>query len=141
MLGTGSGTFGSPTWSYINDGYTTSAIVEDFNGDGKLDIASVSDYGYLNIGLGTGTGYFDYQYNYYYVGNNPIKVVEMPVVSCAAMTVVLRPMRSPKCPNTTAPRGRAKKARAKVANDCSLATRGSSAGKNRLGNISTAAVA
>ena len=50
-------------------------------------------------------------------------------------------MRSPKWPNSAEPTGRAKKAMAKVASDCSVAEVGSAAGKNNLGNTSTAAVA
>ena len=65
LLGTGNGTFEEPRWSYLNPGYTTSAVVDDFNGDGKLDIASVSygyyfDAGYLTVSLGNGDGTFGY---------------------------------------------------------------------------------
>jgi len=67
--------------------------------------------------------------------------VEMPMVSRAVTRVALRPMRSPKCPNSADPMGRAKNASAKVANDCSSAVAGSPLGKNNLGNTSTAAVA
>jgi hypothetical protein len=42
-------------------------------------------------------------------------MVEMPMVSSAATSVALRPMRSPKWPNRAEPTGRAKKAMAKVA--------------------------
>jgi hypothetical protein len=75
LLGTGTGTFGTPNWSWLVDGYNTDATVADFNADGKLDIATVSDYGYVYVGLGAGNGYFDYQYNYYYVGASPFSVV------------------------------------------------------------------
>jgi hypothetical protein len=67
--------------------------------------------------------------------------VEMPMVSRAVTRVALRPMRSPKCPNKAEPMGRAKKASAKVASDCSIWVAGSLLGKNSLGNTSTAAVA
>jgi hypothetical protein len=63
------------------------------------------------------------------------------MVSSAATKVALRPMRSPKCPNTAEPTGRAKNASAKVASDCRVAVAGSPAGKNSFGNTSTAAVA
>ena len=67
--------------------------------------------------------------------------VEMPMVSSAATSVALRPTRSPKCPNTAEPSGRAKNASANVASDCRVAEAGSAAGKNSDGNTSTAAVA
>ena len=63
------------------------------------------------------------------------------MVISAATSVALRPMRSPKWPNSAAPSGRAKKAIEKVANDCRTAEVGSLAGKNRCGKTSTAAVA
>ena len=63
------------------------------------------------------------------------------MVSKAATSVALRPMRSPKWPNAMAPMGLAKKAMEKVAKDCSSAEVGSPDGKNRVGNTSTAAVA
>ena len=67
--------------------------------------------------------------------------VETPMVRRAATSVVLRPTRSPKWPNTTAPSGRAKKAIEKVAKEARGAVVGSLFGKNRVGNTSTAAVA
>jgi hypothetical protein len=79
-------------------------------------------------------------------GSGPLReivqhTVEMPMVRKAVTSVALRPMRSPKCPNEAGPLGRAKNARAKVANDCSCAVAGSPLGKNSRGNTSTAAVA
>ena len=65
----------------------------------------------------------------------------MPIVSSAATSVVLRPMRSPKCPKSADPIGRARNAIANVASDASVADAGSDAGKNSRGNTSTAAVA
>ena len=54
------------------------------------------------------------------------------MVSKAATSVALRPIRSPKCPNSAAPIGRAIKAMANVANDWMVAVVGSVlAGKNR----------
>ena len=67
--------------------------------------------------------------------------VEMPMVCSAATRVALRPMRSPKWPNSAEPTGRAMKATAKVASVCSKATPGLLSGKNSAGNTSTAAVA
>jgi len=68
-------------------------------------------------------------------------MVEMPMVMSAVTRVVLRPTRSPKCPKIAAPMGRATKASAKVASDCSVATAGSPLGKNKRGKTNTAAVA
>ena len=65
----------------------------------------------------------------------------MPIVSSAATSVVLRPMRSPKCPKSADPIGRAKNAMANVASDWSVAGGGIRRGKNSRGNTSTAAVA
>ncbi len=63
------------------------------------------------------------------------------MVSNAATRVALRPMRSPKWPNTAEPTGRAMNATAKVASDCNSAACSLLSGKNRCGNTSTAAVA
>ena len=71
----------------------------------------------------------------------PITTVEMPIVSSAATSVVLRPTRSPKWPNSAEPIGRATNASANVASDASVAAVGSVLGKNSRGNTSTAAVA
>ena len=76
-----------------------------------------------------------------YVGSAPIATVEMPIVSSAATSVALRPMRSPKWPNRAEPIGRATNAIANVASEASVAEAGSVAGKNSRGNTSTAAVA
>jgi hypothetical protein len=66
--------------------------------------------------------------------------VETPMVRRAATKVALRPMRSPKWPNSAEPAGRARKASANVAKDCSMAVVGSLLGKNSIGNTNTAAV-
>jgi hypothetical protein len=71
----------------------------------------------------------------------PITTVEIPMVSSAATSVVFRPTRSPKWPNSADPIGRARNAIANVASDASVADAGSVAAKNRRGNTSTAAVA
>ncbi|MOA18664.1 hypothetical protein D3C78_1389980 [compost metagenome] len=63
------------------------------------------------------------------------------MVSSDATSVTLRPTRSPKWPNSAEPIGRATKATAKVANDCSVAVVGSPCGKKICGNTITAAVA
>ena len=76
-----------------------------------------------------------------WVGSRPMAMVERPMVSNAATSVALRPIRSPKCPNSAEPTGRAKKASAKVIRDFSVAVAGSLSGKNNCGNTITAAVA
>jgi hypothetical protein len=63
------------------------------------------------------------------------------MVSNAATSVALRPMRSPKWPKTAEPTGLAMNATANVASDCSMAAWSLLSGKNRCGNTSTAAVA
>ena len=67
--------------------------------------------------------------------------VDTPIVSSAATSVVLRPIRSPKWPKSAEPIGLARKAMANVASEASVAEAGSDAGKNSLGKTSTAAVA
>jgi hypothetical protein len=67
--------------------------------------------------------------------------VERPIVSSAATSVALRPIRSPKCPKSAEPIGRARNAIAKVAREASVAAAGSAAGKNSRGKTRTAAVA
>jgi Calx-beta domain/FG-GAP-like repeat len=59
LLGNGLGSFAAPIASYLGDGYHAAAAVADFNGDGKLDIASTyRDSGIIEVSLGTGTGAF-----------------------------------------------------------------------------------
>jgi hypothetical protein len=67
--------------------------------------------------------------------------VERPIVSSAATSVALRPTRSPKCPKSADPIGRARNAMAKVASEASVAVAGSDAGKKSCGKTSTDAVA
>ena len=76
-----------------------------------------------------------------YVGSSPIATVETPIVSSAATSVVLRPIRSPKCPKSAEPIGRARNAIPNVASEFSVAVVGSEVGKKSRGNASTAAVA
>ncbi|MGX1493661.1 hypothetical protein RKD41_005920 [Streptomyces tendae] len=65
----------------------------------------------------------------------------MPIVSSEVTSVPLRPRRSPRCPKTTAPIGRATIAAPNTANDDSRAVVGSLLGKKSFGNTRTAAVA
>ena len=66
--------------------------------------------------------------------------VDKPIVSSAATSVVFRPTRSPKWPNSAEPIGLATNAMPNVASDASVAVAGFDAGKNRVGKTSTAAV-
>jgi hypothetical protein len=63
FLGNGDGTFKNPIFG-PSDSYGTQAVVADFNGDGKLDIA-VGTYGYQSSGIaflaGNGDGTFGKQ--------------------------------------------------------------------------------
>ncbi len=70
-----------------------------------------------------------------YVGSSPIMRVETPIRMTAAASVVLRPILSPKDPNTMAPRGRMKKATAKTANVASREVTRFSEGKNCVAMI------
>ena len=77
----------------------------------------------------------------WYVGRAPMAKVDRPMVDNARTRVRLRPMRSPKWPNSAEPMGRARNAIPKVASEARVEEAGSDAGKNRRGNTSTAAVA
>jgi len=76
-----------------------------------------------------------------YVGSAPMAKVESPIVPSASTSVVLRPILSPKCPNSADPTGRARNAIPNVASDANTADAGSDFGKKRAGKTSTAAVA
>ena len=67
--------------------------------------------------------------------------VDKPMVSSEATSVFLRPILSPKCPNSAEPIGRAKNANAKVESDSKMATLWSDLSKNWVLNTSTAAAA
>ena len=59
LLGTGTGSFSAPIAYSLGNGNHSSAVVADFNGDGKQDFASANyDYGTVDVLLGTGTGTF-----------------------------------------------------------------------------------
>ena len=74
------------------------------------------------------------------VGRRPIRNVTPPMRRRVITSIDLRPIRSPKCPKTTPPIGRATKATPNVANDASVAASGFNSGKNSFGNMSAAAV-
>jgi hypothetical protein len=67
--------------------------------------------------------------------------VATPITSSDATSVALRPTRSPKCPNSTDPTGRATNATPKTANEASSAVAWLCAAKKTVGKTSTAAVA
>ncbi len=73
-------------------------------------------------------------------GSRPIAKVDTPINSRVEIRVFLRPMRSPKWPNSTAPTGLAMNATANVANDATVPAVDPSAGKKIVGNTSAAAV-
>ena len=70
-----------------------------------------------------------------------MQTVDSPIVSSEATSVFLRPILSPKWPNSAEPTGRAKNASASVESDSSVATAGSLLSKNWELNTSTAAAA
>ena len=74
-------------------------------------------------------------------GSSPTPTVEIPMTSRVIISVRFLPMRSPKCPNTMDPTGRATNAVAKVPSEATAATVGLRSGKNTVGNTRAAAVA
>ncbi len=62
------------------------------------------------------------------------------MISRVAISVDLRPRRSPKCPKNAAPTGRDRNAAAKVAMEATVAIVVPRCGKNTFGNTSAAAV-
>ena len=62
------------------------------------------------------------------VGRTPIRKVAPPVSSRVSTSIDLRPIRSPKCPITAAPSGRATKPTAKVAKAASVPATGEKEG-------------
>ena len=56
-----------------------------------------------------------------YVGSMPIAALARPIIVSEMMSMFRRPTRSPKCPNSTAPNGRAKNPAPNVANEASVA--------------------
>ncbi|SLH24045.1 Uncharacterised protein [Mycobacteroides abscessus subsp. abscessus] len=72
------------------------------------------------------------------VGSRPTAKVAAPISSSATTSIFLRPIRSPKCPMTMPPSGRATKPTAKVANDRMVASQGSTPEKNKGANTTAA---
>ena len=73
-------------------------------------------------------------------GTSPTAAVATPISSNVTTRMRLRPIRSPKCPKTAAPVGRATKAAPNVANDARRAASGPRLGKKTAGNAKAAAV-
>jgi len=65
-----------------------------------------------------------------YVGRNPMRAVDSPIVTIVTRKVYLRPIRSPMRPKTTAPRGRTPKPAPNVARLARSAARSWPGGKN-----------
>jgi hypothetical protein len=59
MLGNADGTFGTATPYTVPGGNSLTAVVDDFNGDGKLDIVATSDNGQVSLLTGNGDGTFN----------------------------------------------------------------------------------
>jgi hypothetical protein len=75
-----------------------------------------------------------------WVGRQPIRNVATPMISRDSTSIDLRPTRSPKCPKTMPPSGRAAKPTAYVLNARRVPTSGSASGKKSLSKTSAAAV-
>jgi hypothetical protein len=57
LIGTGAGTFAAPTSADLGYGFHTSAVIADFNNDGRKDLASSStDNAVVSVLLGNGAG-------------------------------------------------------------------------------------
>jgi Bacterial Ig-like domain (group 3)/FG-GAP-like repeat len=59
MLGNADGTFGTATPYTVPGANSLTAVVDDFNGDGKLDIVATSDTGQVSLLTGKGDGTFN----------------------------------------------------------------------------------
>ncbi|MEG4201841.1 FG-GAP-like repeat-containing protein [Microcoleus sp. Pol12A5] len=70
LLGTGTGSFGTATKLNVNESKPHFGVVEDFNADGKLDLAFTDSSDNVSILLGTGTGSFGTPTKFK-VGNTP----------------------------------------------------------------------
>ncbi len=74
------------------------------------------------------------------MGSSPTPTVARPITSSDATSIALRPIRSPKCPHSTPPIGRARKPTPSVANAARVPDAGDSVEKNCEPKISAAAV-
>ena len=74
------------------------------------------------------------------LGIRPTPSVDNPITISVTTNVRLRPIRSPKCPNTAPPTGRATNAEANAPSDATVAMVGPRCGKKTFGNTSAAAV-
>jgi hypothetical protein len=74
------------------------------------------------------------------LGNRPTATVDAPIDVSVRISVRLRPSRSPRCPKSTAPSGRARNATANVAMAATVPAAAPSAGKKTFPNTSAAAV-
>lgn len=75
-----------------------------------------------------------------YVGTQPTATVAAPVRSSEASRTGRRPRRSPMCPNSTDPSGRATKPTPKVPKAASVPASGENVGKNNGPSTRAAAV-
>ena len=75
-----------------------------------------------------------------YVGSRPISAVPAPMMTSVQISIVLRPIRSPKWPKISPPTGRARKPTANVPNDANCAAGPSRPLKNSLSKTSPAEV-
>jgi hypothetical protein len=72
-------------------------------------------------------------------GNSPTRRVAQPI-SSRVITSIVRPILSPKWPNTTPPTGQATKPNPKVANEASVPAKRLNCGKKSFGKITAEAV-
>ena len=74
------------------------------------------------------------------LGMRPTPTLQAPMITSVNSSAFLRPMRSPKWPNTAAPSGRDRNAAANVPREAIVAISGLRCGKKTTGNTRAAAV-